>query len=168
MRDGGAVSTVRPVGSTPTKFPFNPSTFRWTGVEPQAYKFSLGDVQGMGWRDVTRFTLVGPGAWPVAFELRYFELAPGGYSSFEKHQHPHIVVALRGQGRAVVGGEIFSLDPFDIVHVPPHTPHRWLNEGREPFGFLCPVDAHRDSPQPLTAEEWAAVHSNPTTAPYAF
>src|SRR5260370_31342069 len=59
--------------------------FGWAGVERQAYKFSLGDIRGMGWRGVTRFTLAGPAAWPVGFDLRYFELTPGGYSSFEKH-----------------------------------------------------------------------------------
>lgn len=167
MRDV-KMSPATPVGSTARKFSFDAAAFRWGGVEPQAYKFSLGDTQGMGWRDVMRFTLAGPGPWPVAFELRYFELAPGGYSSFEKHDHPHIVLAIRGRGRAVVGSEVFSLDPFDIVHVPPGTPHRWLNEGQEPFGFICPVDGRRDSPQPLSAEEWAAAQKTPATAPYTF
>jgi quercetin dioxygenase-like cupin family protein len=168
MHDTETRPTVRPVGSAPKKFSCAGASFRWTGVEPQAYKFSLGDIRGMGWRDVTRFTLAGPPAWPVEFELRYFELAPGGYSSFEKHTHPHIIIALRGQGRAVVGRELFTLDPFDIVQVPPQTPHRWLNEGHEPFGFLCPVDAHRDAPQPLSTGEWAALRDDPTIAPYVF
>ncbi len=168
MHETGALPVVRPLGAAPKKFSFGGDAFRWTGVEPQAYKFSLGDIRGMGWRGVTRFTLAGPAAWPVGFELRYFELAPGGYSSFEKHTHPHIIIALRGQGRAVVGRDLFTLDPFDIVQVPPHTPHRWLNEGREPFGFLCPVDAHRDTPQPLSSEEWAVLRDDPTVAPYVF
>lgn len=168
MHDTETRPTVRPVGSAPKKFSFAGAAFRWTGVEPQAYKFSLGDIHGMGWRDVTRFTLAGPPAWPVDFELRYFELASGGYSSFEKHTHPHIIIALRGQGRAVVGRELFTLDPFDIVQVPPQTPHRWCNEGREPFGFLCPVAAHRDTPQPLSTDEWAVLRDDPTIAPYVF
>ena len=168
MHDTGALPAVRPVGSAPKKFSFDGAVFRWTGVEPQAYKFNLGDIRGMGWRGVTRFTLAGPAAWPVDFELRYFELAPGGYSSLEKHTHPHIIITLRGQGRAVVGRDVFTLDPFDIVQVPPQTPHRWLNEGREPFGFLCPVNAHRDTPQPLSPDEWAALRDDPTIAPYVF
>ncbi len=168
MRDATALPAARPIGSGPKKFAFDPEAFRWSGVEPQAYKFNLGDVQGMGWRGVTRFTLAGPSAWPVAFELRYFELAAGGYSSFEKHSHPHVIVAIRGRGRAVVGHDVFALDRFDLVHVPPRTPHRWINEGDEPFGFLCPVDAHRDAPQPLSEEEWLALQHDPATAPYVF
>jgi quercetin dioxygenase-like cupin family protein len=167
MRDAAAPTTAPKVFG-PKQFRFDYATFRWSGVEPQAYKFSLGDVRGMGWRGVMRFTLAGPPVWPVTFELRYFELAPGGYSSFEKHTHAHCIVALRGRGRAVVGHEVFALNPFDIVHVPPRTPHRWFNEGDEPFGFLCPVNASRDAPQPLSEEEWVALRHNPATAPYVF
>src|SRR2546428_421554 len=67
------------------KVSFDHALFRWRGVEAQAYKFALGDQRGMGWRDVHRFTLAGPPVVPSRFELRYFELAPGGYSSLEQH-----------------------------------------------------------------------------------
>src|SRR3989442_13742721 len=128
MHDTGALPAARPVGSAPKKFSFDGAVFRWTGVEPQAYKFNLGDIRGMGWRGVTRFTLAGPAAGPVDFELRDFELAPGGDSSLEKHTHPHIIITLRGQGRPVVGREVFTLDPFEIVQVAPPTAHPWVNE----------------------------------------
>jgi quercetin dioxygenase-like cupin family protein len=150
------------------KASFDAQAFRWRGIEPQAYKFSLGDQRGMGWRGVTRFTLGGPPALPARLELRYFELATGGYSSLEKHAHIHLVLAIRGEGKALVGHTVFDLAPFDLLHVPPNTPHRWINEGDEPFGFLCPVDAERDPPQPLVDEEWEALRRNPITAPYAF
>lgn len=147
---------------------FDPARFRWEGVEPRAYKFSLGDARGMGWRGVLRFTLGGPPELPTAFELRYFELQPGGYSSLEKHRHVHLIVAVRGRGRALVGRRVVDLQPLDVLYVPPLTPHRWINEGDEPFGFLCPVDADRDPPQPVSDEEWEALRSDPETAPYAF
>jgi quercetin dioxygenase-like cupin family protein len=153
---------------TGLKIAYDPVAQRWPEVPGQVYKFSLGDARGMGWRGVTRFTLAGPPALPASFELRYFELAPGGYSSFEKHAHVHFIVVLRGRGRAVVGHQVFDLAPFDLLYVPPHTPHRWLNEGEEPFGFLCPVDAARDRPQPLSEAEWEALRQNPVTAPYVF
>lgn len=167
MADGTS-ELAPPTVVPPGKIEFDLATFRWPRVEPQAYKFSLGDARGMGWRGVTRFTLVGPPVWPVGFELRYFELAPGGYSSFEKHAHVHVIIAIRGVGRAVVGSEVFTVTPFDSVHVPPLTPHRWLNEGDQPFGFLCPVDAGRDAPQPLADAEWEELRRNPLTAPYVF
>ncbi len=147
---------------------FDAKQFRWSRIDPQAYKFSLGDERGMGWRGVTRYTLANPSAAPAKFELRYFELAPGGYSSLEKHAHVHIILVLRGKGRAVVGHQVFDLAPFDLLYVPPHTPHRWVNEGAEPFGFLCPVDAPRDQAQPVDDVEWEALKRAPTTAPYAF
>lgn len=105
---------------------------------------------------------------PAQFELRYFELQPGGYSSLEKHQHVHFIVALRGVGRALVGERVVDLSPFDAVHVPSLTPHRWLNAGEEPFGFLCPVDRERDEPQPIDDGEWEALQRNPATARYVF
>jgi quercetin dioxygenase-like cupin family protein len=152
----------------PRRIPFDAATFRWAGVEEQAYKFSLGDERGMGWKDVTRHTIGHPGELGADFELRYFELEPGGYSSVEKHAHVHLVVAVRGAGRAVVGDAVIDLTPLDALYVPPLTPHRWLNEGAEPFGFLCTVDADRDAPQPLDDAEWEALRANPVTAPYVY
>ena len=134
--------------------------FRWEGVNPRPYK------QGGGFEGITRYKLtVGLRA---AFELRYFELDPGGYSSLEKHRHVHFVIVLRGKGIALVGDELFDLDPLDALYVPPLTPHRFANAGEEPFGFLCPVDAERDRPQPLDDAELEALRSNPATARYAF
>ncbi len=150
------------------KIPFNNETFRWAAIEPQAYKFSLGDQRGMGWRGVTRYTLAGPPKVPAKFELRYFELAPAGYSSFEKHRHVHFILVLRGRGKAVVDDQVVSLALHDLLYVPPNTPHRWINDGDEPFGFLCPVDAERDPPQPLSDEEWEARRQHPAIAPYTF
>jgi quercetin dioxygenase-like cupin family protein len=147
---------------------FDPRTFRWPEIPPAVYKFAVGDARGMGWRGVVRVTLAGPPAVPSAFELRYFEIAPGGYSSLETHRHPHLIVVLRGRGRALVGDRVYDLQPFDLLHVPPGVPHRWINDGDEPFGFLCPVDAVRDSPQPLSDAQWEAVRANPATSPYAF
>jgi quercetin dioxygenase-like cupin family protein len=152
----------------PRRIPFDPATFRWAGVEEQAYKFSLGDDRGMGWKDVTRHTIGHPDQLGAGFELRYFELAPGGYSSVEKHAHVHLVVAVRGSGRALVGDALIDLSPLDALYVPSLVPHRWLNEGNEPFGFLCTVDADRDAPQPLDDAEWEALRANPVTAPYVY
>ncbi len=150
------------------KIAFDPTLFRWSHIDPQIYKFALGDERGMGWRGVTRYTLLQPPAALAQFSLRYFELRPGGYSSFEKHAHVHAIVVLRGKGKAVIGQQVLDLAPFDLVYVPPNTPHRWINEDSEPFGFLCPVDATRDPGQPLTDAEWETLTHSPTTAPYAF
>jgi quercetin dioxygenase-like cupin family protein len=147
---------------------FDPSGFRWRDVEEKAYKVAVGDERGLDWRGLTRMTLASAADVPSSFELRYFEIEPGGYSSLEKHRHVHVVVALRGKGRAVVGEEVFELEPFDAIYVAPLTPHRWLNAGSDPFGFLCTVDAERDRPQPLDDDEWESLRANPATAPYVY
>jgi quercetin dioxygenase-like cupin family protein len=147
---------------------FDASGFRWRGVEEKPYKPAVGPERGMGFRGVTRMTLASPASIPSGFELRYFEIEPGGYSSLEKHGHVHFVVALRGKGRAVVGTEVVELEPFDAIYVAALTPHRWLNRGDEPFGFLCTVDADRDRPQPLDDEEWKSLRENPATAQFVY
>jgi quercetin dioxygenase-like cupin family protein len=136
---------------------FDPTSFRWEGVDEEAYKV------GPGWKGVSRHTLARPGVIPSGFETRYFELEPGGYSSLEKHRHVHFVVALRGSGRALVGERVYELAPFDAVYVPPLAPHRWLNAGSEPFGFLCTVDGERDRPVALDDDEWERLRADPNT-----
>ena len=39
----------------------------------------------------------------LAGELRYFEVAPGGFSTLERHEHMHAVLILRGRGHCLVG-----------------------------------------------------------------
>jgi hypothetical protein len=36
-----------------------------------------------------------------------------------------------------------------------------VNIGSEPFGFLCPVDADRDRPQPVSEAELADLMNDP-------
>jgi quercetin dioxygenase-like cupin family protein len=142
------------------KVRFDKDQFRWEGIEQRPYK------EGEGFEGIVRYALADQ--LPAAFQLRYFELEPGGYSNLEKHGHVHFVVALRGVGKALVGEDVVELEPFDAVYVPQLTPHRWLNHGSEPFGFLCPVDSERDRPQRLEKAELEMLRANPLTAPYAF
>jgi quercetin dioxygenase-like cupin family protein len=157
-----------PEEGDPRSIAFDRSGFRWRGIEEKAYKLSPGDERGMGFRGVTRFTLASAAEIPSQFDLRYFEFEPDGYSSLEKHRHVHFVVGVRGKGRALVGDGVFELEPFAAIYVPPLTPHRWLNAGDEPFGFLCTVDAERDRPQPLDDDEWESLRTNPATARFVF
>ncbi len=122
----------------------------------------------MGFGGIARHRLADPASLPAQFELRYFELEPGGYSSLEKHEHAHFVIVLRGAGLALVGSEVHELKPFDALHVPPLAPHRWLTSGDEPFGFLCPVDASRDRPRALEQREWDSLRADPRTARFVF
>lgn len=148
---------------------FDVERFGWADVAATAYKPVEGSgARGMGFTGVSRHTLAAPEELPAAWELRYFEFEPGGYSSLEKHGHAHFVVVLRGCGQALVGGQVVSCRPFDAVYVPPLAPHRWMTAGEEPFGFLCTVDRDRDRPQPLEDDEWAKLKASPETSPFIF
>ena len=83
----------------------------------------------------------------MAGELRYFEVAPGGFSTLERHEHMHAVLILRGRGHCLVGDEVKQLETRDLVTVPPMTWHQFRATTDEPLGFLCMVDAQRDKPQ---------------------
>jgi len=138
---------------------FHQATFSWEGIPAQVYKRGGAGRAGMGWRDVVRHTLAGGD--PLAFQLRYFEIGPGGFSSLEKHHHAHAIIVLRGTGTVVAGREVFAVEPFDLVVIPSGAPHQFVNAGEEPFGFLCPVDADRDPPQALSEEELQGLLRDP-------
>ncbi|MEO8277400.1 MAG: cupin domain-containing protein [Thermoanaerobaculia bacterium] len=106
-------------------------------------------------RDVTRQTLLGEGEGEEAlsFLTRYFEVAPGGFSSLERHQHPHAVVVVRGRGTVQLGEENFPLGPLDCVYVAPGEPHQFRADRGEPLGFLCTVDRDRDRPVAVIRSE---------------
>ena len=109
-------------------------------------EYKTGDVP---YRDVTRQTLLGEGAGeePFSFVTRYFEIQPGGYSTFERHQHPHALVVIRGRGRVTLGERAFDIAPFDCVYVSPGVAHQFRATGDEPLGFVCTVDRARDRPE---------------------
>jgi quercetin dioxygenase-like cupin family protein len=118
--------------------------FRWEGVPTAEYKQAADH-----WHGVTRVGLVGGGGEATRFHLRYFEIAPGGFSSHECHRHEHAVVILRGQGEVQLGEAVHTVGFGDTVYVAPNEAHQFRNvSATEPFGFLCVVDAERDAPVP--------------------
>jgi len=57
---------------------------------------------------------------PFNFVTRYFEIQPGGYSTLERHQHPHAVVVIRGRGRVMLGDRSRRNAPGHDLVLPPH------------------------------------------------
>lgn len=117
--------------------------FRWKDVPLREYKDPAPH-----YRDVTRQTLLGTAEEQPAlgFQLRYFEVAPGGHSTLERHQHPHAVVVLRGRGEVLLGETVEPVETGDCVYVAPQTWHQFLAPDDAPLGFLCVVDRDRDRP----------------------
>lgn len=134
--------------------------FRWAGVPLLEYK---ADSEAP-FRDVTRQVLFESD--DLAGQLRYFEVAPGGHTTLERHVHVHGVMVVRGRGRCLVGEAVFDLVERDLVHVPPLTWHQFRADDDQPLGFLCMVNADRDRPQLPTADDLAALHARPAVAEF--
>lgn len=120
------------------------SGFHWDGRSIAAYKTN----SALPFREVSRTELIGQSGEQTAFDVRYFEIGPGGHSSLEKHLHTHVIIGARGHGVLHSGDETIPLKPFDVAYVPPLEVHQLRNESAEPFGFFCIVDHERDPPQP--------------------
>lgn len=125
--------------------------FHWESVEVLTYK----QDGSAPFKDVTRQVLF-EGRDPPA-QLRYFEVAPGGYTTLERHEHVHAVMVIRGRGQCLVGDRAYEIDTHDLVDVPPMTWHQFHAAVDAPLGFLCLVSRDRDRPQLPQEGEVAAI-----------
>ena len=133
---------------------------RWHGVEVLAYKTD-GSAP---FKDVTRQVLFSdPG---MGCELRYFEVAPGGHSTLERHEHAHAVMVLRGRGSCLVGAAIHALEPNDLVSIGALSWHQFKASAVEPLGFLCMVNTTRDRPQLPSVDDLIALRTEPAIAAF--
>lgn len=160
-----AAPWLAPAGPTPA---FRPATspppgagdgLRWEGVAHEPYK-----AQGTApFRAVSRQVVFGDPA--LAGQLRYFEVDKGGYTTLERHAHAHGVLILRGRGRALVGTEVRTVGPQDLVFIGPWIWHQF-HAADDPLGFLCLVNAERDRPQLPTEADRAALRRTPAVAAF--
>lgn len=134
--------------------------YRWDGVDYLPYK----DEGSAPFKAISRQILF---AEPdQGCELRYFEMAAGGYSTLERHEHVHAVMILRGRGLCLLGTEVRPVAAFDLVTVQAWTWHQFRATNGEPLGFLCMVDACRDKPRLPTDAELAELRGNPAVAAF--
>ena len=134
--------------------------FGWNGVELRPYK----EDERARYKTITRQILFSDPE--MASELRYFEVAPGGFSTLERHEHMHAVLILRGSGHCLVGDEVKSLGTRDLVTVPPMAWHQFRASKGEPLGFLCMVNVERDRPQLPSSDDVARLRQNPAIAAF--
>lgn len=115
--------------------------YRWERVDRLQYK-----AEGSApFKDITRQVLFNQP--DQASELRYFEVAPGGHSTLERHQHTHAVLILRGRGTVRIGTDVMDINERDLVTVDPLTWHQFHAAPDSALGFLCLVSKERDKPQ---------------------
>ena len=135
-------------------------SFRWEETDLLAYK----EEGSAPFKAITRQTLFRDPA--LKCELRYFEMAPGGYSTLERHEHMHAVLILRGRGEVLVGDKVSKIDTNDLVTIEPWTWHQFRAGPNAPLGFLCMVNAERDKPSLPTAEDRKQLEADPKIATF--
>ena len=136
------------------------TNYRWESVPFLPYK----EEGSAPFKSVTRQVLFHDPE--LRCELRYFEVAPGGYSTLERHRHAHGVMILRGEADVLVGREVRPVRSFYLVHIPPMTWHQFRTRGGEPMGFLCMVNAERDRPQLPDEADLRQLRSDPAVAAF--
>lgn len=134
--------------------------FTWERTPVLAYK-QAGDAP---FRDVSRQVLFEHEA--LGCQLRYFEVAPGGHSTLERHQHVHAVMIVRGHGRCLVNDVVMDVGTHDLVQVPALAWHQFRAAEDAPLGFLCMVNAERDRPQLPDAAALAELRATPEVAAF--
>ncbi|MDR7419253.1 MAG: cupin domain-containing protein [Armatimonadota bacterium] len=107
-----------------------PGRWEWEGVEPVAY-------DGPTVKGVSKRVLIGPRDGARGLEMRYFEVQPGGNTSFEHHPHIHEVYVVRGRGRVLVGETYHEIGEGDVVYIGPDEQHVLHAAPDEVLGFLC-------------------------------
>ena len=116
--------------------------FNWEGRDSVQYK----QTRDIPFKGVRRVELIGRQGEQTKFDLRYFEIEQGGYSSKEQHHHTHVIIVARGQGEVDIDGKAYLANENDILYIKPMTIHQLSNKCEEPFGFYCIVDHERDRP----------------------
>lgn len=157
MPDSSTPSPFSPTTASPAvrTFEETPEGYRWDTVEQLVYK-----PTGTHFHDITRQVLFS-GDEAARAQLRYFEMAPEGYSTFERHAHVHAVLILRGSGHVLVGEKVSAIRAFDLVRVPPMTWHQFRADAGEALGFLCLVACDRDRPQRPSPEQIETLKAHP-------
>jgi mannose-6-phosphate isomerase-like protein (cupin superfamily) len=144
--------------AVPRSFSDAAQGYRWSEVDVLAYK-----AEGSApFKDVTRQVLFDEPE--MGCQWRYFEVAAGGHTTLERHEHVHAVMILRGSGIAFVGTRVSPFGPYDLFRVPPMTWHQFRAADDEPMGFLCLVRSERDRPQLPSPADVAELQADPEVA----
>ena len=96
-------AAVSPIGDKSLKQPTGRSTAaRTTTTAGTAWTCCpYKEEQRAPFKSITRQVLFSDPE--LRWELRYFEIAAGGFSTLERHEHMHAVLILRGRGHCLIG-----------------------------------------------------------------
>ena len=97
------------------------------------------DVTIEGAEGVTIRWLISKDDGAPRFQMRLFEIAPGGHSPLHTHEWEHEVFILEGEGILTFEGEENPFSAGHFVFVPEGREHSFRNTGSGRLAFLCMV-----------------------------
>ena len=84
--------------------------------------------------------LISEGDGAPNFNMRVFELAPGGHTPFHTHHFEHEIFVLEGEGELFDGETAHPLGPGSVALVAPGEEHNFRNTSPNGiFKFICIV-----------------------------
>ncbi len=103
-------------------------------------------------------------------QIVVMSVEPGDDIGLETHDLDQVLYFISGTGEYAVGNDRGEVKPGDVVVVPAHTQHNFLNTGKEPlklFTVYAPPDhapgtLHRTKAEAMEAEEAEHSHSPAT------
>ena len=96
-------------------------------------------VEAEGASRVTMRVLIGPDDGAPNFNMRLFEVAPGGHTPSHQHEWEHEVYVLAGQGVVQTPAGQHAVAAGQCVFVPANETHQFRNAGDDALRFLCLV-----------------------------
>jgi len=71
------------------------------------------------------------------FQMRIFKVEPGGKTPLHSHDWEHEIFVLSGQGKLIYEKKEYKLRSDYFALVPANSEHSFVNDGEEPFIFMC-------------------------------
>ncbi len=104
-----------------------------TCYEDQNYKiFDNGPARG-----VKGSVLIGKDDGAFNFCMRFFQVAPGGFTVRHRHDWEHEIFVHRGEGAVLKDGELVPVKAGMAIFIPGGEEHQIHNTGTEPLLFVC-------------------------------
>lgn len=73
------------------------------------------------------------------FNLRVFDVKPGGNTPKHEHPYEHEIFILEGEGEMLLEGEIRKISKYDTALIPASTRHTIVNTGSSLLRLICIV-----------------------------
>ncbi|UCG60346.1 MAG: cupin domain-containing protein [Candidatus Zixiibacteriota bacterium] len=102
-------------------------------------EIEMSNVIMDGASNVFKAVVIGRGEGWDSHAMRLFRLGADGQTPEHQHDFEHVVYAVFGSGKLIIGDETHDLEKGDFAFVPPNATHQFRNPGDGDFEFICVV-----------------------------